>query len=142
MYLLTKKERNGDAVMEQKESPVSMGALCIDSGNSSILADFYAKLLNWEKFFDNGEGAAIMSPDKTRIMGFQTVEDYTPPVWPWQTGKQSQMMHLDLNVEDMSAAVAYALECGATLATTQFDPDVYKTMLDPAGHPFCLCPIG
>jgi hypothetical protein len=121
---------------------ISIGGVCIDSADSSVLADFYAKLLGWEKFYDGDDGAAIRSPDKTQIFGFQTVEDYVPPVWPWEAGTQGQMMHLDLNAEDVGAAAAFALECGAAMASTQFYGDDAKTMLDPAGHPFCLCPKG
>ncbi len=125
--------------MSQEQSLISMGSICIDSGNSSALADFYAKLLNWVKFYDGEEWAAIQSPDKSQTIGFQTVEDYMPPVWPWETGKQTQMMHLDLNVPDLDKAVSYALACGASLASTQYNKDAYRTMIDPAGHPFCLC---
>lgn len=121
---------------------ISMGAICIDSDNSSRLADFYAKLLSWEKCYDGDGGAAIRSPDKTQIIGFQTVDDYIPPVWPWEAGKQGQMMHLDLNAEDVNTAAAYALECGASIASVQYYGDAAKTMIDPAGHPFCLCPKG
>lgn len=125
-----------------KTSPVSMGAVCIDSDDSSRLADFYAKLLSWEKFFDSEDGAAIRSPDGKQIIGFQTVEDYVPPVWPWEAGKQGQMMHLDLNAADVNAAAEFALECGASMASEQYYGDVAKTMIDPAGHPFCICPMG
>jgi hypothetical protein len=121
---------------------ISMGAVCIDSGDSRGLAAFYARLLDWEVFYESGEGAAIRSPDGKQIVGFQTVDGYVPPVWPWENGKQAQMMHLDLNAEDVAAAAAYALKCGATTASVQYYGDVAKTMLDPAGHPFCLCPQG
>ena len=116
-----------------------MGAVTIDSEDARRLADFYAKLLGWEKFYESDEYAAIQSPDKAQILGFQTDDDYSPPVWPWEAGKQGQMMHLDMNAEDVDAAVAFALECGATVAGTQYY-DAAKVMLDPAGHPFCLCP--
>jgi predicted enzyme related to lactoylglutathione lyase len=122
-------------------SPISMGAVCIDSDNASRLADFYAKLLGWEKFYDNDGGAAIRSLEG-HIIGFQTVDDYIPPVWPWETGKQSQMMHLDLSADDIAKATAFALECGATVASVQYYEDFAKTMLDPSGHPFCICPKG
>jgi hypothetical protein len=46
-------------------------------------------------------------------------------------------MHLDIEVDDLDAAVAYAVECGAELASFQPQDDV-RVMLDPAGHPFCL----
>jgi hypothetical protein len=47
------------------------------------------------------------------------------------------MLHLDLEVDDLDEAVAYAVEVGAQLAEHQPQEDV-RVMLDPAGHPFCL----
>jgi hypothetical protein len=47
------------------------------------------------------------------------------------------MLHLDLQVDDLDAAGAHALACGATLASHQPQDDV-RVYLDPAGHPFCL----
>jgi hypothetical protein len=128
--------------MSQNTSPITMGAVCIDSGDSRLLASFYARLLGWEVFYEGDDGAAIRSVDKSQIIGFQTVDKYVQPVWPWEEGKQGQMMHLDLNAENVNQAVAFALECGATVAGTQYYGDMAKTMLDPAGHPFCLCPKG
>ncbi len=46
-------------------------------------------------------------------------------------------MHLDLEVDDLDHAVAYAVEVGATLASYQ-PQETVRVMLDPAGHPFCL----
>lgn len=116
-----------------------MGAVCLDSDNAGGLADFYEKLLNWKKVHDADEWAAISSPDGIHTIFFQTVDDYVPPVWPWETGKQAQMMHLDFHVNDLDSAVQYAQECGAVIASTQYF-DTAKTMIDPSGHPFCLCP--
>lgn len=125
--------------MEPSAVQIFMGGITIDCGNAGDLADFYARLLSWEKFYSSEEYAAVRSPDGTHILGFQTDEGYAPPVWPWETGKQGQMMHLDLSTTDVDAAVAHALSCGAALAPIQFY-DAGKVLLDPAGHPFCLCP--
>jgi hypothetical protein len=46
-------------------------------------------------------------------------------------------LHLDLQVEDLHAATARALELGATEADFQPQDDV-RVLLDPDGHPFCL----
>jgi hypothetical protein len=46
-------------------------------------------------------------------------------------------MHLDIEVDDLEHAVAYAIEEGAELADFQPQDNV-RVMLDPAGHPFCL----
>jgi hypothetical protein len=47
------------------------------------------------------------------------------------------MMHLEIRVDDLEAAVEYAVGLGATLADFQPQEDV-RVCLDPAGHPFCL----
>ena len=47
------------------------------------------------------------------------------------------MMHLDIGVSDLEAAVHDAVALGAELQTHQPQDDV-RVMLDPAGHPFCL----
>ncbi len=47
------------------------------------------------------------------------------------------MMHLDLEVAELDAAVAHALELGATLAKHQPQKNV-RLLVDPVGHPFCL----
>jgi Glyoxalase-like domain len=46
-------------------------------------------------------------------------------------------LHLDIEVEDLEGAVAYALEAGAELADFQPQEDV-RVLLDPVGHPFCF----
>jgi hypothetical protein len=48
------------------------------------------------------------------------------------------MAHLDLEVDDLDGAVAYAVSLGARLAAHQPRADL-RVLLDPAGHPFCLC---
>ena len=56
---------------------------------------------------------------------------------PSTTGNQQMMMHLDIEVDDLDAAGAEAIEAGATLA--EFQPQQHvRVYLDPAGHPFCL----
>jgi Glyoxalase-like domain len=58
-------------------------------------------------------------------------------VWPERRGEQDKMIHLDIKVNDLDAAVAHALAAGARLAEHQGRADV-RVLLDPAGHPFCL----
>jgi hypothetical protein len=48
------------------------------------------------------------------------------------------MMHLDVQVNDLEAAVADAESLGAELAEIQPQANV-RVMFDPDGHPFCLC---
>ncbi|MBK5720362.1 VOC family protein [Dysgonomonas sp. Marseille-P4677] len=109
----------------------------IDCSNAGRLAAFYTNLLGWVWTHPHANGwAAITSPSGT-IIAFQEVEGYEPPVWPWSVGKQGQMLHLDFHVEDLEAAVKYAIECGAKLADSQYFENS-RTMIDPEGHPFCL----
>jgi hypothetical protein len=68
---------------------------------------------------------------------FQAEPDYRPPVWPEQPNAQDKMLHFEIKVDDLDAAVAYAIDCGARAADYQPQARV-RVMLDPAGHPFCL----
>jgi len=111
--------------------------LVVDCADAGILAAFYSKLLGWEWTHPQANGwAAITSPTGT-VIAFQEVEEYEPPVWPWEKGKQGQMLHLDLWVDDLEEAVQFAIACGATQAEVQFFKSS-RTMIDPAGHPFCI----
>ena len=51
------------------------------------------------------------------------------------------MLHFEVQVQDLEAAVARALEVGGTEAPWQppdRNRDRLRVMLDPAGHPLCL----
>lgn len=50
------------------------------------------------------------------------------------------MAHLDFGVDrkDLQEAVDRALRLGGRLAEAQYGGDEWITLLDPAGHPFCL----
>lgn len=111
--------------------------IVIDCADAGVMADFYSKLLGWEWTHPQANGwAAITSPTGS-IIAFQEVVGYEPPVWPWEPGKQGQMLHLDLRINNLNEGVQFAIECGATEASQQFF-STSRTMLDPAGHPFCI----
>ena len=74
-------------------------------------------------------GTNIDAPDANALADF-----YRRPAGP---GDQQMMMHLEIKVDDLPAAVAHAVAQGATLAGFQPQDDV-RVCLDPAGHPFCL----
>ncbi len=109
----------------------------LDAPDASSLARFYAGLLGWRVAKDEPGWAAVAPPEGVAYLGFQTSPEYVPPVWPPAEGRQQMMMHLDIEVDDLEAAVADAVEAGARLAEHQPQEDV-RVMLDPAGHPFCL----
>ncbi|MCI8594321.1 MAG: VOC family protein [Oscillospiraceae bacterium] len=113
----------------------------IDSGDSEALSDFYAALLGWKKVRVNEEYIIVAGSEDRSVpwLTFQEVEGYTPPVWPLERGRQQTMAHLDFHVEDIPAFVEHALACGARLSPVQ-EAEEWRVMLDPAGHPFCVCP--
>ena len=107
-----------------------------DCKDANALADFYEELLGWKKTISGNGWAGIHSPQGW-ILAFQQVENYIPPVWPWEEGKQQQMAHIDFKVKDLDEAVAHAIKCGATKSKVQYY-DTSTVMFDPEGHPFCL----
>lgn len=121
---------------------IKMYSFTIDCKNPSALAQFYAKLLDWEVVFQTEEfacvGAKGMAQGAYPGLTFQKNEAYEPPVWPEEVGKQQQMAHLDFAVNDLEKAKNHALSCGATIAPKQFS-DGWIVMIDKEGHPFCLC---
>lgn len=132
------KQKGAVPVERPKILTINVVIDCPEEGpHAGILAGFYSNLLGWKWTHPRANGwAAITAPTGT-VIAFQEVEEYQPPVWPGQPGKQGQMLHLDIWVENLEEGVAFALQCGATLAMQQYFT-TSKTLLDPAGHPFCI----
>lgn len=126
----------------ENELKIKMYSFTVDCTNPYELARFYADLLHWEIPFHDENFACIGAPGTGQGtypgITFQRNPDYKPPVWPEKPGTQQQMAHLDFAVNDLEEAVQHALQCGATIANEQFS-DSWRVMIDPAGHPFCLC---
>lgn len=120
---------------------IKIGNLTIDCADAKALSAFYANLLGWNT--SEAWGCPyVSSPDGPYSFLFVQEEDYVPPVWPEVEGKQQKQLHLDFQVKDYEGAIARAIELGAKKAETQFGPDHFTVLLDPAGHPFCLCKAG
>ena len=121
---------------------IKLYSLTLDCPDPTLLAKFYAALMEWDVISHDEDYAFAYAPGTTQgaypIILFQRNPDYVPPVWPDEPEAQQQMAHIDLAVNDLEAAVQHALDGGATLAGAQFS-ELWRTMLDPAGHPFCLC---
>ena len=112
----------------------------IDCADAETMAAFYSRLLGWAITYRDDDFILLRDPAGGTGLSFQARPDYSPPVWPEQPGRQEKMLHLDLRVEDLDAAVAHALAAGAQLAAHQGREDL-RVLLDPAGHPFCLFTI-
>ena len=121
---------------------IKMYSFTVDCLEPQELAKFYAALLEWEMPFHDADYAVIAPPGLAQGaypgMTFQRNPQYKPPVWPEEPEAQQQMSHIDIAVNDLEKAIGHAVQCGATIAEAQFS-DNWKVMLDPAGHPFCLC---
>lgn len=121
---------------------IKMYAFTLDCTDPYALAQFYARLLGWEIPYHDEEYACAGAPGAAQGaypgITFQRNPAYRPPVWPEEPEAQQQMAHLDFAVNHLEEAVRHAVECGATVAARQFS-DSWRVMLDPSGHPFCLC---
>ena len=109
----------------------------VDCDDEKKLQKFYGELLNWEMCELFARPAVRSSSGKVFL--FIEEDNYVPPVWPEETGKQQKQMHFDFQVENVTETVKKAELLGATKAKSQFGGKDFVTMFDPAGHPFCLC---
>jgi catechol 2,3-dioxygenase-like lactoylglutathione lyase family enzyme len=113
-----------------------LASVSLDTTDPATLADFYAALLGMRRIYQRPDGSVIALSDGRIALTVMYAADHVPPTWP-EPG-QPQQLHLDIAVTDLPAAVATALRLGATEAAHQPGPDVWRVLLDPAGHPFCL----
>ncbi len=119
---------------------VTLGSVTIDCKDPKALSEFYIRMLQWEKIYEEEGFVSIGSSSGSVKIGFQRNVWYVPPVWPEHPDTQQQQVHLDFKMrskEHMELMVKYAIQCGATKAAEQYS-DLWTVMLDPAGHPFCL----
>ncbi|MGH2792674.1 MAG: VOC family protein [Actinomycetota bacterium] len=121
----------------------------MDCADAETTAEFYSQLLGWEITsrdeppVPGGASPWLSVRDPNGGVGllFQAEAWYEPPVWPEESGRPTKMLHLEIAVDDVDAAVERAVALGATVAPHQphdRDPQELRVMLDPAGHPFCL----
>jgi catechol 2,3-dioxygenase-like lactoylglutathione lyase family enzyme len=120
--------------------------VCIDCADAETLARFYGALLGWEVTARDGEGwMQLRDPAGGVGLNIQAADWYEPPVWPEEPGAQTKMLHLEVLVDDLDAAIEVAVSAGGTVAPHQPEdraPDRIRVMLDPAGHPLCLFVAG
>jgi catechol 2,3-dioxygenase-like lactoylglutathione lyase family enzyme len=123
-------------------------SVTIGTSRPRELARFYSELLGWPVTAeeapapgepDQGGWAQVRPPSEVTgpTINFEYERCFARPVWPSVMGQQTASQHLDIQVDDLAAAVVWAEACGARLAEVQPQDDV-RVMLDPDGHPFCL----
>lgn len=116
------------------EPAVALASITMECADAGVLADFYRELLGLVEEYADDERTSIALRGKGYLLSCVRTEGYARPSWPG-TGQQ---MHLDLYASDVDAAVERAVALGATVADYQPDPTMWRVLIDPAGHPFCL----
>lgn len=116
---------------------VTLGNIMVDCDDELKLQIFYGELLGWEKCKLFGRPAVKSS--NGIVFLFIEEPNYIRPAWPEEDGKQQKQMHFDFQVDNILMMVKKAESLGATKANDQYGGDDFITMIDPAGHPFCLC---
>src|SRR5690242_744192 len=91
----------------------------MDCADAGAMAAFYGRLLGWEVTYRDDDFALMQDPTGGTGLSFQEEKWYRAPVWPEEPDEQTKMIHLDIKVDDLDAAVAYALAAGARLAEHQ-----------------------
>ncbi|WP_430782822.1 VOC family protein [Actinoplanes sp. G11-F43] len=106
----------------------------LDCDDPVALAGFYVAALGLETTFTSDEFVFLGAPGTG--LGLAKVDEYVPPTWPGQ--EVPKQAHLELAVPDLEAGEAALIEIGATKPDFQPQPDRWRVLLDPAGHPFCI----
>ena len=112
----------------------TIAAINLECADPAALARFWADLLGGELAFETPDFCAVKAGPIH--LGAARVDGYRPPTWP--SDERSQQLHLDLAVEDLDTAESEAIRFGATKEAHQHDPERFRVLCDPAGHPFCL----
>jgi catechol 2,3-dioxygenase-like lactoylglutathione lyase family enzyme len=128
--------------MSSSTSPVRFDVVALDTPDPVGLARFYCDLLGWHVERGDDDWVTIRSDDgtgesATGRLAFQLAPDFVPPTWP-EPGVPQQA-HLDLAVDDLATAGAFAESVGARRVHGPGTEQDFWVYLDPAGHPFCLC---
>ena len=112
--------------------------IVFDAADLAAESAFWAGLLGGTvKVGDNWHDVSV---DGEWRLSVQLAPNHVPPDWP--DGTPEQQMHLDLGVDDLTAAHERAIVLGARLLKPADDPTAaegFEVYADPAGHPFCLC---
>ena len=120
---------------------LELKTVILECKDISQLLSFYSQFLNWPVVFREDTFVRIQSRDTGMGIAFQYAEEYISPIWPSQVGKQQIMSHLDFAVSDkneLAILTEKAIQLGAKVANDQYGGEEWTTLLDPAGHPFCL----
>ncbi|MFD9564435.1 VOC family protein [Streptomyces sp. NPDC059994] len=115
--------------------PFRYAAVTFDCPDPAGLARFYGEALGLPVVFSTDD-FVLLGQDGAAGLGFNRLADYRRPTWP--DPSQEKQAHIEVGVDDLDAAQAELLALGAVKPDLQPDPDRWRVLLDPAGHPFCI----
>ncbi|RNG22709.1 VOC family protein [Streptomyces botrytidirepellens] len=115
----------------------TLNVIAVDCPDPTALARFYQQVLGGEIKNEGKPWVDLHLPGGARL-AFQEAPGYVAPSWP--SAKESQQLHLDLDVPDMAEAQEQVLALGAKALDLDDDGGKrdFRVFADPAGHPFCL----
>lgn len=107
-----------------------------DAADLDAESSFWAGMLGGQVFKDDDFHCVITASGEWPV-GVQLAPDHVPPEWP---DGAPQQVHVDLHVEDATAAHATAIRLGAKLlqSADTGTEEGHRVYADPAGHPFCI----
>ena len=120
----------------QERPKISVDSVVLDTDDPPRLAEFYTALLGWQ-VEETEEDWITIGGGSGATIAFQLALNHKPPTWP--DNAVPQQFHLDLQVDDLDTAAAYAESIGARRAASGDQSPNFIVFLDPSGHPFCLC---
>ncbi|MBB3754361.1 catechol 2,3-dioxygenase-like lactoylglutathione lyase family enzyme [Mycolicibacterium sp. BK634] len=112
-----------------------LGAISIDCADPAALGEFYREMLGLEEMMTSPDFVALKGAGSV-FLTFQRVADHRVADWP--EGPVPKQLHLELAVSDLNAEETRIIGLGATKADVQPQPDNWRVLIDPAGHPFCI----
>ncbi|MGW4440093.1 VOC family protein [Streptomyces sp. NPDC004596] len=110
-------------------------AVTFDCADPAELARFYGELLGMSAQFTSDD-FILLGKDGATGLAFNRLAGYRPPTWP--DPAQEKQAHIELGVDDLDVAEKHLLDLGATKPGFQPQPERWRVLLDPAGHPFCI----
>ena len=115
---------------------IGFDIVVLDTDDPPRMAEFYTALLGWRVEQADDDWITLRGDGDARI-AFQLALNHKEPTLP--DNDVPQQLHLDLAVDDLDGASAYAVSIGARPVEGPERSDTFRVFLDPSGHPFCLC---
>lgn len=114
---------------------IRYSAITFDCPDPAAMARFYGEALGLPVAYSSDD-FILLGQEGSAGLGFNRLTDYRRPTWP--DPSQEKQAHIELGVDDLEVAQAHLLALGAVEPPAQPQPDRWRVLLDPAGHPFCI----